>query len=358
MGIGKYVIIRLINAFAVLLIALFIVSLVFSTAAEKELKAQIYEEIMAQLNANPQLQKAFAANATAREQWIETQKKLKFKLYGLDKPLFERILLRVGEQLRLKFGKSHSLKSRSGSSEVKDIILEALPRTILLFTTGQIVVILIGLYLGLKAAQKAGSVLDQSLSVFALLSYSLPMWWTGMLFIILFSFYLNIFPSGGMMSVPPPENLLSKILDLLYHLTLPMFTYVFVVFGGWAYTTRNVVLTQLQEDFVMAARAKGVPENRVLYGHVLRASAPPIVTMTIGSLLGSIGGAMISEVVFNWPGMGRLYWTAVIQNDVPVLLGNTTISIILFLASLIVMDLMYMYLDPRVRIGAAATMGE
>ncbi|HIP75450.1 MAG TPA: ABC transporter permease, partial [Thermococcus paralvinellae] len=102
-----------------------------------------------------------------------------------------------------------------------------------------------------------------------------------------------------------------------------------------------------------AARAKGVPERKVIYGHALRAAAPPIITMTIFSLLGSLGGAIITEGVFNWPGMGRLYWTALQQNETRLLMGVTFVTVALYLISMILADLAYGYLDPRVKVGAS-----
>ncbi len=351
MGYGRYIVVRVLNALLVLVIAVFLVSLIFSSVADRELRAQIEEQIAAQMK-NPELLKIFSVNKTARDIWYQTQKEILYKRYGLDKPLLQRVMSRAIDQLKLDMGKSHTLRSATGSSDVSRIILEALPRTILLFTTATIIVTIIGLILGLKAAQRAGSMLDKSLSVFALITYSFPMWWVGMLAIIVFSYYLDLFPSGGMTSIPPPEGTLERIADIIYHMILPVSTAVLVSFGGWAYTARSVVLSQFQEDYVMAARAKGVPERKVLYKHVLRAAAPPIVTMMVFSLLSSLGGAMISEIVFNWPGMGRLYWIALQEHDVPVLLGNTTFSIVLYLASLVIMDLIYGLLDPRVKVGA------
>ncbi len=352
MGFGRFIVVRVLNALLVLVIALLLVSAIFSAEAERELRGRIEEQITNQLRNNPQLLRSMTQEQIA--QWKAEQREILYRRYGLDKPLWQRVLIYAWDQLRLKLGKSTSIQSLSGSSDVATIILEALPRTILLFTTAQIITTVIGLILGLKAAQSAGSLLDKSLSVFALLTASLPMWWTGMLFIIIFSYYLGWLPSGGMISTPPPEGSLAQMMDIGYHMILPVFTAVFVSFGAWAYTARSVVINQFQEDYVMAARAKGVPERRVIFSHVLRAAAPPIVTMMAFGIIGSLGGAMISEIVFNWPGMGRLYWIAIEQRDVPVLLGNTTISVDLYLLVVVLMDIIYGFLDPRVKVGAAA----
>ncbi len=121
-----------------------------------------------------------------------------------------------------------------------------------------------------------------------------------MMFLLIFAFKLGWFPLSSMFD--PQLTGWAHIKDVLWKLALPVITYVFVAFGGWAWTTRNIMIGTLQEDFIMAARAKGVPERKIIYGHALRAAAPPpIVTMIIFSLLGSLGGAIISELVFNYP---------------------------------------------------------
>lgn len=172
-----------------------------------------------------------------------------------------------------------------------------------------------------------------------------------MLMILTLSYGLNLFPSGGKVSIPPPTDPITYFFDVLWHMGLPLLTAVFVSFGAWTYITRNIVVGTLQEDFVMAARAKGLPERKVIYGHVLRSASPPIVTMSILSLLGSLGGAIITESVFTWPGMGRLYWIALETGDVRVLLGLTFITTFLYLVATVAIDFIYGFLDPRVKVG-------
>ena len=352
MGFGRYMGFRVINAVVVLVLVVFICSLLFNTFAEQEVKAMIDEIIRAMTVSNPQLMQKLRSNQTAYQIWVEEQKKLLYEEFGLNKPYLQRVFERAINQLQFKFGKATMIRSPSGSTDVATIILEALPRTVLLFTTAEIIVIIIGILLGLKAAQKAGSFLDRSIQVVSMVSASLPMWWVGMLMIIVFSYYIPAFPSGGFTSIPPPPPGIPALMDLLYHLALPVITVVLVSFGAWAYVTRSLVLGTLQEDFIMVARAKGIPERKVLYGHTLRAAAPPILTNTLLSLIASMGGAVITESVFNWPGLGRLYWIAIEEFDVPVLLGLTTVFTMLYLAAFVLQDLIYGLLDPRVRIGA------
>lgn len=117
---------------------------------------------------------------------------------------------------------------------------------------------------------------------------------------------------------------------------------------------RNLVVGTLQEDFIMSARARGIPERKVLFGHTLRTSAPPIVTIVLLSLIVSMSGGMIFEGIFSWPGLGNLYWISVQQNDIPVLMGNLAFTTGIYQLGLIVLDLIYGFLDPRIKVGGKA----
>jgi peptide/nickel transport system permease protein len=134
-------------------------------------------------------------------------------------------------------------------------------------------------------------------------------------------------------------------------MTLPLITIVLIGFGSWAYLVRNFVIGVLQEDFVIAKRAVGISEKKILYRHVLKNAAPPIVTVLALSLSGSLGGAIITEAVFDWPGMGRLYFEAINVLDLPVIIGATYVLTAFFLASIFLADILYSYFDPRVRTG-------
>jgi peptide/nickel transport system permease protein len=368
LGYGRYLLFRAANTSMVLIAVVLVSAVIFNVAIEKQIVADIDEQIRAWLR-TPE---AARMSQEERENYIKVWRETEYEKYGLNQPVWIRIFYRTAEILTFQFGRASVMKSPTGSSEVVEIILEALPQTILLFTTATIIEIFIGLYLGFKAARGVGGVLDRTISIFAMFSNSLPMWWFGMLMIFFFSYQLNLFPSSGMFTVPPVEKIVwviaipyvlppveivltgttAKIIDLLWHMTLPLATVVFVSFGAWTYVTRNIVVGTLQEDFVMAARAKGLPERKVLYGHVLRTASPPIVTMSILSLIGSLGGAIITESVFTWPGMGRLYWIALQQGDLRVLLGLTFITTFIFVVAMVLVDLIYGFLDPRVKVGS------
>ncbi|ASJ15948.1 peptide ABC transporter permease [Thermococcus chitonophagus] len=350
MGYGKYLAYRLSNALLVLLIVTFVVSILFTKVADEQLRSSIQEQINLRVRTDPNLQKLAKSDPQALEEWKEREYKRLLHAYGLDKPYWQRVIERTKDTMLLRFGDVRS--AIFGETNVRKIIAIAIPRTVLLFTTSSLIVMFLGLALGIKAAQKAGGLFDRALSVFAMVTTSIPMWWFGMILILIFSFKLNLLPSGGMTSIPPKTGF-AYYIDVLKHMILPLTTIVFVSFGGWAWVTRNLMIGTLQEDFIMAARAKGVPENRVIYGHALRATAPPIITMTIFTLLGSLNGAILTESVFNWPGMGRLYWVAIQQMELNLIMGLTYISVALYLIGVLLADLAYGYLDPRVKVGVS-----
>jgi peptide/nickel transport system permease protein len=326
---------------------IFIFSILFNSVNETTQKAQIEEQVRME----SQRLKGVQASAIQRFQ-IERRESL-YKLYRFDRPLWERIVFRTVNTLTFQFGKSTTIKSSAGDRDVLTIVGEAIPRTLILFLVAAVFEVGIGIFLGLKKAQKPGGGLDRSTSMITMIVYGMPTWWLAMLFIMLFVYTLKIFPSGGLHTVPPPEGI-GYALDMLWHTMLPLLTLIIIGFWSVSYVIRNIVLGTLQEDYIMAARARGIPENKVLFGHTLRTAAPPIVTMSLLQLLASISGSIIFEGIFSWPGLGNLYWIAVQQNDIPVLMANLAITTGLYQAGLVILDLTYGFLDPRIKVGGKA----
>lgn len=280
---------------------------------------------------------------------LESHRQELIKLYGLDKPWYFRLPGMVWRVLTLDLGSARVLRSFSGSSRVSDIILERLPNTILLATTAMAINAALGLLIGVKLATKVGSKLDKAASYLSAASYATPTWWTGILFLLLLAFKFSIFPSGGMYSAPPPTDPLGRFLDLLWHAALPILTLVVTNVGGWIYTARTIVLNIAQEDFVMVARAKGLPEHLVMRRYIVRVAAPPILTNIILGLAGSLAGAILTETVFNWPGMGRLYYDAILALDEAVIIALTFMYTLLYILARFVLEVLYVIVDPRVR---------
>jgi len=271
------------------------------------------------------------------------------KAKGLDKPFLERTIYYLIDALTLNLGRALFITSASGSKRVVDIILERLPLTVLLFTTGTILYSIVGLFIGLYMARRPGGPFDRLFSVFAIVTQVIPPWFFGILFIMVFAYYLGLVPFGGIVSVPPPQDALGYFLDVLYHMALPLFTWVFSLFGAWAYIARNLMIQIAEEDFVVTARAKGLPENVLMRRYILRPSLPPIVTSISLSLIASWQGAIITETIFNWPGLGSLYSQAISALDAPVVIGLAVVYAYLLVATILVLDLTYGFMDPRIR---------
>ena len=283
------------------------------------------------------------------EQVLRIQREEREKFYSLDRPWHQRLPDMVRRLILLDLGEARTLRSFQGSPKVLTMVLERLPYTMLLITTASVITAVVGLAVGVKLATRIGSKLDRSVSYASAISYALPAWWTGILLILLLAFQLRILPSGGLHSTPPPEGGIARFLDLLYHAILPVITLVLVSLGAWAYTVRTMVLNTAQEFFVTVARAKGLPESSVMRRYILRVAAPPIVTNLVLGLAASLGGAILTETVFNWPGMGRLYYDAILAADEAVIVALTFMFTLLYVLARFILEVLYLVLDPRIR---------
>lgn len=270
--------------------------------------------------------------------------------YGLDQPWWVRLPGMVLRVMTLDLGEARNLRSFDGSNRVIDIVLERLPNTMILLTTSLVITATMGLGLGVYMATQAGSWLDRLMSGFAAVSFAIPTWWIGILLILLLSVRWRLLPSGGMYSTPPPIAQGERFLDLVNHALLPVLTLVLVSVGPYIYTVRTITLNIVQEDHVAIARAKGLPEWRVRNRHILRVAAPPLVTGLIFGLAGSLSGSILVETVFNWQGMGRLYYDTLAGTpDENVIVALTFVFTLLYVGMRILLEVLYVFLDPRVR---------
>ena len=285
------------------------------------------------------------------EKFIQSKIQERTEALGLDQPWYtpQRIGLTMYKILILDFGNATFLTSDSGSTKVSDILLEKIPKTVLLFTTATIIISIIGIFLGSLASNKINSKIDRITSSFAVISSSFPVWWIGMLMIFVFAFTYQIFPARATPIIEPTDP--GYYIALLYHMALPLITIVLIGFGSWAYLVRNFMVGIINEDYITAKKIIGINQRKIIYRHALKNAAPPIITILALSLSGSLGGAIITEAVFDWPGMGRLYFEAITVMDLPVIIGATYILTVLFLISIFVADLLYGYFDPRIRTG-------
>lgn len=327
-------------------LVLLVVSLGATGFSNRMLEAVVDEELreiragLAETIRDPdQLEAALTARRTELEQ-----------AFGLDQAWYQRLPATVGRVARLDLGEAHTLRSFTGSRQVSDIVLERLPNTIVLLTTALVITAVIGLLVGVRMATRPGTLIDRAVSYFSAVSFALPAWWVGILLILVFAFYLGVLPSGGMFSAPPPPGGFARFLDLLRHAALPVLTLVLVGVGPYIYVVRTMTLNVAHEDHVTVARAKGLSEGAVTRTHILRVAAPPIVTGLLLGLAGSLGGSILVETVFNWQGMGRLYFEAISGTpDESVIVALTFIYTLLYLVTRLVLEVLYVFLDPRVR---------
>ena len=334
--------------FGVLMITLLLTISLVGSNMDTILKQGIIYQVRAEITENTTISQAFN-EPEEFEKFVQQKIDERIKALGLDEPWYspQRLGYTMYKILILDFGNATFLASDSGSSNVGEIILEKMPKTVLLFTTATIIISVIGILLGAASSNKIGSTTDRITSTFAVISSSFPVWWIGMLMIFVFAFVWQIFPARATPSIEPDDP--GYILALLYHMALPVITIVLIGFGAWAYLVRNFMVGIMQEDFINAKKTMGISKKKIVYRHALRNAAPPIVTILALSLSGSLGGAIITEAVFDWPGMGRLYFEAISVMDLPVIIGSTYILTVLFLISIFIADLLYGYFDPRVR---------
>tara|TARA_Y100000815_G_scaffold29021_2_gene24161 strand:+ start:3940 stop:4953 length:1014 start_codon:yes stop_codon:yes gene_type:complete len=334
--------------FGVLMVTLLLTVALVGSNMDVILKQGIIYQVRSEITENSSIVESFDS-VKEFEEFVQVQIDQRIKALGLDNPWYspQRIGFTMYKILILDFGNATFLTSDSGSSNVGEILLEKIPRTVLLFTTATIIISMIGIFLGALSSSKVGSVVDRLTSTFAVISSSFPVWWIGMLMIFLFAFTYHIFPARATPSILPSEP--GYVIALLYHMALPLITIVIIGFGSWAYLVRNFMVGTMQEDFITAKKAIGIKKNKIIYRHALKNAAPPIVTILALSLSGSLGGAIITEAVFDWPGMGRLYFEAISVMDLPIIIGATYVLTVLFLISIFIADLLYGYFDPRVK---------
>ncbi|SMG00080.1 ABC transporter permease [Burkholderia singularis] len=263
--------------------------------------------------------------------------------FGLDQPLVSQLGAYLSHLAHFSLGYSPRY-----DMPVMQLILSRLPNTLLLMGAALSLALVVGVALGAVMAHWAGKWPDRVLSVLALLFYSTPGFWIGLLAIVLFSVRLGWLPSGGNLTIGAPLHGLAYVADLAKHALLPATTLATFFVAVYARLTRAAMLEVGQQDFVRTARAKGLSAARVSVRHVLRNALMPLSTvvgMHFGTLL---GGAAVTETVFSWPGLGRLALDAVLARDFSVLLGVLLLSSLLVIVANALVDLIQAWLDPRV----------
>ena len=272
------------------------------------------------------------------------------KLYGLDKPIIVGYIDWLGKFMRLDFG-----TSRKDGRPVATRIAEALPITLTLNIISMILIYIISIPMGIVSAVRKDSLFDRGTSLVLFILYSLPTFWVGLLLLLYLGSgeYLNLFPLGGIHSDSAASaGVLTRLIDVGWHLVLPVAT---LTYGGFAFLaryTRANMLEVINQQYIMTARAKGLSEKKVVFVHAFRNSLIPLITLMATLLPGLLGGSVIVESIFSVPGMGMLAFEAILSRDIPVIMAIETIAAVLTLAGILVADLAYALVDPRIRLEA------
>ena len=268
------------------------------------------------------------------------------KVYGLDQPLHIQYGRWLGRIARLDFGRSF-LDDRP----VTQKIMERLPITLIINACSLLLILGIAIPLGVRAAVRPGGLFDRFTTVFVFVGYSMPSFWLALLCMALFGVTLRWLPISGVHALDYESfSLMRRWLDMAWHLVLPVGITAFVSLAGMSRYMRSTMVEVLRQDYIRTARAKGLSERRVLFHHGLRNALLPLITILGLSLPDLIGGSVIAETIFSIPGMGRLFYEAVMARDYPVVMALVTIGAILTMLGNLLADLAYAYADPRIRV--------
>jgi len=276
------------------------------------------------------------------------------KYYGLDKPVIVQYGLWLKRIIRLDFGESFSTDRRPVMQKIWDkkqpVTERKLFITFMLNLLEMVIIFLIAIPIGISSATHQNTLYDRITTVSVFVGFAIPSFWLALLLMMLFGVYLDWLPVSGLKSMNYDSlSLAGKLLDRVRHLILPVFVASFGGLAGLSRYMRSSMLDVIRQDYVTVARAKGLPENKVIYRHAFRNALLPLITLLGLSVPGLIGGSVIFENIFGIPGMGQLFYNGVMARDYPLIMGILTIGAILTLLGNLLADIGYMLADPRIR---------
>ena len=264
--------------------------------------------------------------------------------YGLDRPLPVQLGVYMTQVASGDLGYSYFF-----NVPVSGLIFERMPATLLLVLTSVCVAFLLGTTLGVLASRKPNGALSQAITLFSLVGFSAPVFWTGLMMVIFFASMLPLFPVSGMRAVDATGSGVADWIDVAHHLVLPSLTLAMVYLAQYSRLARASMLDVLGTDYIRTARAKGLADRVVLYKHALRNAVLPVITL-LGLQFGNVvAGAVLVETVFNWPGLGRLAFDSVLRRDYPTILGVLLFSSMVVVVMNLITDYVYHLIDPRIK---------
>lgn len=279
----------------------------------------------------------YTLNPTITAQDIERIK----HIFGLDQPLYIQYLKWAAGMFTGNWGNTFF-----GGRPVLDVIMERVPATLLLMGSGMSVAMIIGMLIGILGAVKRYSVFDYLATTGAMVTLSFPTFWFGLMMIFVFSLQLGWLPSGGMFTLGGDEDLL----DLLEHLILPTVVLALVLIAQWSRYTRSSFLEVIHQDYIRTARSKGISGSRILFRHAFPNALAPLIALAGIQLPWLFSGALVTETIFGWPGMGRLFVDSLTMKEYPVLMGMIMLTAMTVVVGNLLADVLNALIDPRIRL--------
>jgi len=269
---------------------------------------------------------------------------------GLNQPFAIRSFRYLYNALTLQLGRAQNMTSDSGSKSVRNILFERLPSTLLLMGTSNLLLFFMSVFFALVLSRKYGSFWDKLIIAFSPTSAA-PPWFYGIFLILIFAALLKILPFGGIVDAPVPDSPVAYALSVGKHMILPVSAWIVSAIFLSIYNWRTFFLIYSSEDYVEMAKAKGLTSREIERRYILRPTLPNIVTTFALLLIGLWTGAILTETIFNWPGVGRELYRAIGLYDTPVIVGSTIINAYLLAITVFLLDFIYALVDPRVKIG-------
>jgi peptide/nickel transport system permease protein len=347
----KYVLFRGIALFVTVVIGVYLTVLIANMGGYLDTirKAQIQEAVGAGIMSDPTLR---GLPASEIRRVMDERIAIEVQSLNLDQPFALRSINYLADALTLNLGRAEFISSDSGSRQVRSILVERMPASLVLTGMSNLFLFFAAIFVALFLSRHYGSWLDRIVIAMAP-SSSIPAWFYGIFLILFFSSILHVLPFGGMVDAPVPETLPEYIGSLLKHMILPVAALLIHSIFISVYNWRTFFLIYSSEDYVDMAKAKGLTSRTIERQYILRPTLPPIVTSFAFTLVYLWQGAIILETVFSWPGLGRLLYQAINLFDVPVIVGNTVLIAYLLVTSVFLLDIIYALLDPRVKVGGS-----
>jgi len=347
--VAKYMAVRLVFLAITVVVGVYLTILIANMGGyvDEIRKGAIREAVGLQVLSNPTLRNLSQEDKNA---YIEEQIRIQEERLGLDRPFIVRSFGFLTDALTLNLGRAENMTSDTGSKQVRLILLERLPWTLVMWGLANLVLFFISLAIALALSRRYGSAIDRAIIALTPTS-SAPAWFYGIFLILIFAAIFQILPFGGVVDSPPPENPVQYALSVGKHLILPTTAIIISAVFLNAYNWRTFFLIYSSEDYVEMAKAKGLTDRDIERRYVLRPTLPTIITSFALLLITLWTGAIILETVFNWPGLGRAYYTAIGLFDTPVIVGNTVIYAYLLALTVFLLDFIYALVDPRVKVG-------